>query len=90
MKKEHHTYAAARWILGGSADGGNGGEADNSAASATFATALTTYAEVEKNIANYHRRRTQAEERRHWRRLDETDYPEGRKLKLLAASLFHS
>jgi hypothetical protein len=41
---------AGRWILGGGTDGGNGGEADNSTATAVVAAALTAYAEVEKML----------------------------------------
>jgi hypothetical protein len=39
-------------IVGGTANGGNGGEVDNSTATVATAAALTAYAAVEKGVAH--------------------------------------
>jgi hypothetical protein len=58
FNSQRRTYATGKCVLGGAANGGNGGEADNSATTIAAVVALMTYADVEKVITHYHRCRT--------------------------------
>jgi hypothetical protein len=58
FNSQRRTYAAGKWVLGGATNGGNGGEADNSAATIAAAVALMTYADVERVVTHYRLCRT--------------------------------
>jgi hypothetical protein len=58
FNSQRRTYVAEKWVLGGAANSGNGGEADNSAATISVVVALMTYTDVEKVVTHYRRCRT--------------------------------
>jgi hypothetical protein len=56
--QQWRTYAAGKWVLGGAANGGNGSEVDNSAATIVVDAALMTYTDVGKVVTHYRPCRT--------------------------------
>jgi hypothetical protein len=51
FNSQRRTYAVGKWVLGGAANGGNGGEADNSAATIAVAIVIARPLALAENSA---------------------------------------